>query len=68
VTDQAALRRFARVEDPAAPGAARAVPDPERRLPGRGAYVCSDACVARATQRRAWGRAFRAPVEPPGAG
>ena len=58
VADQAALRRYARV-------GGRAVPDPDRRLGGRGAYVCSDACAQRATQRRAWARAFRAPVEPP---
>jgi len=61
VTEQAALRRFAHVEG-------RAVPDPDRRLPGRGAYVCDDACAARATQRRAWSRAFRAAVEPPASG
>ena len=55
-TDQAALRRFALA-------GGRVVADEERRLPGRGAYVCSDACVERATKRRAWGRAFRAAVE-----
>jgi uncharacterized protein len=58
VTDQAALQRFAAVGD-------RAIVDPERRLPGRGAYVCDDACAERATRRRVWGRAFRRAVRPP---
>jgi hypothetical protein len=58
VTDQAALRRFANVDG-------RAVHDPDRRLPGRGAYVCDDDCAARATQRRGWARAFRAAVQQP---
>jgi predicted RNA-binding protein YlxR (DUF448 family) len=41
-----------------------AVPDPRRRLPGRGAYVCAEpACIERATARRAFARAFRAPVQ-----
>lgn len=33
-------------------------PDPDRRLPGRGAWV-HPGCVAEATRRRAWGRALR---------
>ncbi len=55
-----ALRRFA------ARGATLEA-DPAQRLPGRGAYVCDDACLAEATRRRAWGRAFRRAVTPPGA-
>jgi predicted RNA-binding protein YlxR (DUF448 family) len=54
-TDQADLRRYALV-------AGHVVRDDARELPGRGAYVCSDECVERATRRRAWGRAFRASV------
>ncbi|QVQ53661.1 YlxR family protein [Spiractinospora alimapuensis] len=38
----------------------RALPDPGRVLPGRGAYVHPDAaCVDRASKRRAWQRALR---------
>ncbi|WP_093117970.1 DUF448 domain-containing protein [Thermoleophilum album] len=43
------------------------VPDPARRMPGRGAYVCSDpACGRRLGDQRRLARAFRAPVEVPG--
>jgi len=36
------------------------VPDPERRLPGRGANIHPDlACLAQAERRRAFGRALR---------
>ena len=41
------------------------MPDPERRLPSRGAYVCDDECEAEATRQRAWGRAFRRAVKAP---
>jgi predicted RNA-binding protein YlxR (DUF448 family) len=56
---KAALRRFV------APGGAL-VADPAQRLPGRGAYVCDDACLVQALRRRAFHRAFRRPVAPPG--
>ncbi len=55
---KAALRRFT------APGGAL-VPDPAQRLPGRGAYVCDDACLEVALRRRAFHRAFRRPVAAP---
>ncbi len=55
---KAALRRFA------APGGAL-VADPAQRLPGRGAYVCDDACLELALRRRAFHRAFRGPVAAP---
>jgi len=35
----------------------------DRGLPGRGAYVHGPECIERATQRRAWARAFRRPVD-----
>jgi predicted RNA-binding protein YlxR (DUF448 family) len=39
------------------------VPDPEKRLPGRGAYVCRDTdCMAEAVRRHGFERSFRAPV------
>jgi len=42
----------------------RAVLDPERRRPGRGAYVHhDDECLRRAHQRGGLARAFRARVE-----
>ena len=44
------------------------MPDDERRLASRGAYVCDEECLAEATRRRAWGRAFRRAVTPPGTG
>jgi uncharacterized protein len=56
VAPQPELLRFALV-------GGEAVPDPYRRLPGRGAYLhpvrrCLDAAV----RRQAFGRAFRRPV------
>ena len=54
------MRRFAAGTDGAV------VPDDERLLPSRGAYVCDDGCLAEATRRKAWGRAFRRAVTPPG--
>jgi predicted RNA-binding protein YlxR (DUF448 family) len=38
------------------------VADPEQRRPGRGAYVCSSACLEDAIRRRAFARAYRQPV------
>jgi predicted RNA-binding protein YlxR (DUF448 family) len=35
------------------------VVDRERRLPGRGAYLCGAGCLAAALKRKAFGRAFR---------
>ncbi|WP_093619988.1 YlxR family protein [Actinoplanes philippinensis] len=41
-------------------GDLRLLPDPARRLPGRGAYLHPDpACFAQAERRRAFGRALR---------
>ncbi|MGH3648258.1 MAG: YlxR family protein [Micromonosporaceae bacterium] len=38
----------------------RLVPDPARRMPGRGAHLHPDsACLAKAESRRAFGRALR---------
>ncbi|HEX8086712.1 MAG TPA: YlxR family protein [Solirubrobacteraceae bacterium] len=62
IRPQAELRRFA------ADAEGRVVPDDERRLASRGAYVCDEDCLAEATRRRAWGRAFRRAVTPPGTG
>jgi uncharacterized protein len=62
IRPQAELRRFAAGADGVV------VPDQERRLPSRGAYVCDDACAAEATRRRAWGRAFRRAVKAPSNG
>jgi predicted RNA-binding protein YlxR (DUF448 family) len=44
----------------------RLVPDPARRMPGRGANVHPDPqCLALAARRRAWERALRsAPLDP----
>ncbi|APH01052.1 YlxR family protein [Janibacter indicus] len=45
-------------------GIATAVPDPRRRVPGRGAWLHADiACLDLAVRRRALSRAFRRPVE-----
>jgi predicted RNA-binding protein YlxR (DUF448 family) len=33
--------------------------DRDQRMPGRGAYVCSDACLARSRRRGGLQRAFR---------
>ncbi|WP_442875187.1 YlxR family protein [Actinoplanes sp. NBC_00393] len=41
-------------------GDLRLLPDPRRRLPGRGAHLHPDpACLAQAERRRAFGRALR---------
>jgi uncharacterized protein len=41
----------------------RLVPDPARRLPGRGAHLHPDsACLAQAERRRAFPRALRVPA------
>ncbi|WP_245614351.1 YlxR family protein [Actinokineospora inagensis] len=38
----------------------RAIPDPRRRMPGRGAWLHPDPeCLAKAEKRRAFPRAFR---------
>ena len=52
---KAALRRLA-VRD------GRVVVDPDARLSGRGAYVCSAGCAQAAVERRAFARAFRRAV------
>jgi predicted RNA-binding protein YlxR (DUF448 family) len=42
------------------------VPDPDARLPGRGAYVCPEReCAARGLSAASLRRALRAPVEIP---
>ncbi|WP_349259808.1 YlxR family protein [Jatrophihabitans sp.] len=51
------------------PVALPVVPDPRRRIPGRGAWVHADpGCVELAQRRRAFGRALRVPgpVDPSG--
>ena len=55
---QAELDRLALKRGPAGPAVVR---DPQRRLNGRGAWLCRDnsACLAAALKRRAFGRAFR---------
>ena len=41
------------------------VPDPARRLPGRGAHIHSDpGCLTQAKRRRAFARALRIPASP----
>ncbi|MEO8689026.1 MAG: YlxR family protein [Solirubrobacteraceae bacterium] len=56
---QSALHRFANVSG-------EVVPDPERRLPGRGAWLHPDlACFDRAQSGRGFNRALRAPVTIP---
>lgn len=41
------------------------VPDPERRLPGRGAWLHPESeCLSQAERRRAFGRALRVPGNP----
>ncbi|WP_081488549.1 YlxR family protein [Patulibacter medicamentivorans] len=52
---QAELIRLAAVED-------QVVLDVQRRLPGRGAYVCNHTCAEAALGRRALPRAFRRPI------
>jgi len=44
------------------PSRGELVVDRAQRMPGRGAYVCSDACLARARRRGGLQRAFRRPV------
>ena len=57
------LVRFVAVRDPS--GAIRVVPDPRRRLPGRGAWLHPDPeCFAYAVRRRAFGRALRLQMAP----
>ncbi|MEU7866192.1 YlxR family protein [Dactylosporangium sp. NPDC049140] len=52
------LLRFVAIES--GPDQFRAVPDPARRRPGRGAHLHPDpACLALAERRRAFGRALR---------
>ncbi|WP_407652993.1 YlxR family protein [Baekduia soli] len=43
----------------------RVVADPSATMPGRGAYVCDQACARRAVQRRAVTRALRRRVDIP---
>ncbi len=57
VRPQAALLRLVRT----AHGTVE--PDPSRRRPGRGAYVCrAEACLDQALRRGRWAHAFRAPA------
>ena len=68
VAPKAELVRIA-LADTGAPGA-RAVLDPEGKMPGRGAYLCrgrrsgrpTSACLARALRGGRMGRALRATV------
>jgi predicted RNA-binding protein YlxR (DUF448 family) len=53
--EKRALHRFALDGD-------QVVGDPQQRLPGRGAYVCSAACLEQAIRTRAFARAYRRPV------
>ena len=53
--EKRSLHRFALDGD-------RIVPDPGQRRPGRGAYVCSAACLQRAVRTRAFARAYRRTV------
>jgi predicted RNA-binding protein YlxR (DUF448 family) len=56
IRPQAELVRYTRAGE-------RAVPDRERAAPGRGAYLCPGSqCLEQARSRRAFARAFRAPV------
>ena len=58
VADQADLIRIAASPD------GRLVPDPVRKLPGRGAYLCGRReCVERAVKRGALARTFKRSVE-----
>ena len=52
------------VAEPRDEGNPAVVPDPRRRLPGRGAWLHPDiACLDLAVRRRAFARALRTPVE-----
>ncbi|MBM6546004.1 YlxR family protein [Janibacter sp. YIM B02568] len=52
------------VAEPRGDGNPVVVPDPRRRLPGRGAWIHPDTvCLDLAVRRRAFARALRAPVE-----
>jgi predicted RNA-binding protein YlxR (DUF448 family) len=53
--EKRALHRFALDGD-------RVVPDHGQRRPGRGAYVCSPACLQQALRTRAFARAYRRAV------
>jgi predicted RNA-binding protein YlxR (DUF448 family) len=53
--DRRTLHRFALDGDDV-------VADPRQVLPGRGAYVCSEACLRDAIARRAFARAHRRAV------
>jgi predicted RNA-binding protein YlxR (DUF448 family) len=58
-TAQAELVRFALRDG-------QVVPDPDRRAPGRGAWLHADAeCLELALQRGGFSRAFRKPVSVP---
>jgi predicted RNA-binding protein YlxR (DUF448 family) len=54
-SEKRALHRFALDGD-------RVVADPSQLRPGRGAYVCSAACLERAVRARGFARAYRRPV------
>jgi predicted RNA-binding protein YlxR (DUF448 family) len=54
-SEKRALHRFTLDGD-------RVVDDPSQRRTGRGAYVCSAACLERAVRTRAFARAYRRPV------
>ena len=63
------LLRFVAVAGEAGPagGRARLMPDPARRLPGRGAHLHPDpTCLALAQRRRAFGRALHLSGVPDG--
>jgi hypothetical protein len=62
IGEQSSFRRFAVDEE------GRVIEDQARALASRGAYVCGDDCLAEATKRRAWGRAFRREVTGPSTG
>ncbi|HIV58164.1 MAG TPA: YlxR family protein [Candidatus Stackebrandtia faecavium] len=64
---RASVTELLRVVANANPGTTgfRLVPDPTRKLPGRGAHIHSDpACFAQAIRRRAFTRALRLSQSP----